>query len=77
MCSQHGAFVPLYQKNQILYGVLTARERARLDEMARLIERGQVKPLVNEVLALDEVGKAHERLEPGHGRGKIVLRVSQ
>ena len=45
--------------------------------MARLIERGQVKPLVNEVLALDEVGKAHERLEPGHGRGKIVLRVSQ
>ena len=56
--------MPLYQKNQILYGVLTARERARLDEMARLIERGQVKPLVNEVLALDEVGKAHERLEP-------------
>ena len=77
MYSQHGTFTPLYVNNQVLHGVLLARERARLDEMARLIERGQVKPLVNEVLALDEVGKAHERLEPGHGRGKIVLRVSQ
>jgi NADPH:quinone reductase len=75
--SQHGTFVPLYQKNQVLYGVLTAREQARLDEMTRLIERGQVQPLVDEVLALDEVGKAHERLESGHGRGKIVLRVAQ
>jgi NADPH:quinone reductase len=73
----HGDFVPLYQKNQVLYGVLTARERARLDEITRLIERGQVQPLVDEVLALDEVGKAHERLESGHGRGKIVLRVAQ
>jgi NADPH:quinone reductase len=73
----HGDFVPLYQKNQVLYGVLTARERARLDEITRLIERGQVQPLVDEVLALDEVGKAHERLESGHERGKIVLRVAQ
>jgi NADPH:quinone reductase len=72
-----GDFTPLYVNNQVLHGVLLARERARLDEMARLIERGQVKPLVNEVLTLDEVGKAHERLESGHGRGKIVLRVAQ
>jgi NADPH:quinone reductase len=73
----HGDFVPLYQKNQVLYGVLTARERARLDEITRLIERGQVQPLVDEVLALDEVGKVHERLESGHGRGKVVLQVAQ
>jgi len=72
-----GDFTPLYVNNQVLHGVLLLRERARLEEMSRLIERGQVKPLVNEVLALDEVGKAHERLESGHGRGKIVLRVEQ
>lgn len=72
-----GDFTPLYVNHQVLHGVLLARERARLDEMAHLIERGLVKPLVNEVLALDEVGKAHERLESGHGRGKLVLRVSQ
>jgi len=71
-----GDFTPLYQKNQILYGILTTRERARLDELTRLIERGQVKPLVDQVLDLNEVGKAHEQLESGHGRGKIVLRVA-
>jgi NADPH2:quinone reductase len=68
---------PLYQKSQTLYGVFLTRERARLDEMRRLIERGQVRPLVDWVLDLREVGKAHERLDSGHGREKIVLRVAQ
>ncbi len=72
-----GDFTPLYQKNQTLYGVFLTRERARLEELTLLIERGQVKPLVEEVLPLNEVGRAHERLESGHGRGKIVLRVAE
>jgi NADPH2:quinone reductase len=29
------------------------------------------------VLPLEDVAKAHERLESGHGRGKVVLRVAQ
>jgi NADPH:quinone reductase len=70
-------FVPLYQKNQVLYGVLNSRERARLDEITRLIERDQIKPLVDQTLDLNEVGQAHERLESGHGRGKIVLQVAE
>lgn len=52
------------------------RERQRLDEMSLLVERGRMKPLVEEVLELSEVGTAHERLDSGHGRGKIVLRVA-
>jgi NADPH:quinone reductase len=70
-------FVPLYQKNQVLYGVLNSRERARLDEITRLIERDQIKPLVDQTLDLNKVGQAHERLESGHGRGKIVLQVAE
>ncbi|MGI8866914.1 MAG: zinc-binding dehydrogenase, partial [Rubrobacteraceae bacterium] len=66
-----------YLKNQTLYGVFLSRERHRLVELSNVIERGQVKPLVDEVLDLSEVGKAHERLDSGHGRGKIVLKVSQ
>ena len=50
-------------------------ERARLDEITRLIESGQIKPLVDQVLDLNEVGKA--QLDSGHGRGKIVLRVAE
>jgi NADPH:quinone reductase len=72
-----GDLTPLYQMNQTLYGVFLNRERARLEEMSTLIERGQVRPLVAEVLPLEEVSKAHERLDSGHGRGKVVLRVAE
>jgi NADPH:quinone reductase len=72
-----GDLTPLYQNNQTLHGVFLTRERARLEELGVLIERGQVRPLVDEVLPLEEVGKGHERLDSGHGRGKIVLRVGE
>jgi NADPH2:quinone reductase len=75
--SLQGDLTPGYRLNQTFYGVFLLRERARLDEMTRLIERRQMRPLVDEVLPLDQVGKAHERLESGHGRGKVVLRVAQ
>jgi NADPH2:quinone reductase len=75
--SLQGDLTPAYQRNHTIYGVLTTRERKRLDEMTRLIERGQVRPFVDEVLDLNEVGKAHERLESRHGRGKVVLRVAE
>ena len=75
--SLQGDLTPAYQLNQTIYGVLTTRERGRLDEMTRLIERGQMRPLVDEVLPLNEVARVHERLESGHGRGKVVLRVTE
>src|ERR671916_2884577 len=75
--SLQGDFTPGYRLNQTFHGVLLLRERARLDEMTRLIERGQMRPLVDEVLPLNQVAEAHERLESGHGRGKVVLRVAQ
>lgn len=71
-----GDFTPLYVNNQTLHGILLMRERRRLEEMGLLAERGLIKPLVEEVLDLSEVGAAHERLDSGHGRGKVVLRVS-
>jgi NADPH2:quinone reductase len=74
--SLQGDFTPGYRLNQTFHGVFLLRERARLDKMTRLIERGQVRPLVDAVLPLNQVAKAHERLESGHGRGKVVLRVA-
>jgi len=72
-----GDFTPFYVKNQTLHGVFLTRERARLDEITLLIKRGQMRPIVDEVLPINQVGKAHERLESGHGRGKVVLRVAE
>src|SRR5215208_6633416 len=75
--SLQGDFTPGYRLNQTFHNVFLLRERAWLDEMTRLVEREQMRPLVDEVLPLEEVGKAHERLDSGHGRGKVVLRVAE
>ena len=47
-----GDLTPLYVKNQTLHGVLLMRERARLDELSPLLDRGQIAPLVDGVLDL-------------------------
>jgi len=70
-----GDLTLLYQKNIALHGVFLARERERLEEMRPLFERGQARPIIDEVLPLEQVRRAHERLDSGHGRGKIVLEV--
>ncbi len=46
-----------------------------LREIAKLIDAGQVKPIVETVLPLAEARRAHEISQSGHTRGKIVLQV--
>ncbi len=75
--SPQGDLTALYQKNISLHGVFVTREGSRLREMRPLFEQRQVRPLVDSVLALEEVSKAHVRLDSHHGRGKVVLRVGQ
>ena len=44
---------------------------------APIILGADISGVVEEVLPLEEVGKAHERLDSGHGRGKVVLRITK
>jgi NADPH2:quinone reductase len=46
-----------------------------LAEMNDLIADGRVRPHVAEVYSLDRAAEAFERLEDGHVRGKLVLRI--
>jgi NADPH:quinone reductase-like Zn-dependent oxidoreductase len=46
-----------------------------LRELAELVRGGQLRPHVEEVFPLDRAADAHERLEGGHVRGKLVLSV--
>jgi NADPH:quinone reductase-like Zn-dependent oxidoreductase len=46
---------------------------ARLEEAAGLIATGQIRVEVSARLPLDEAPRAHELIEGGHTRGKIVL----
>ena len=47
-----------------------------LAEIAKLIEDGKVKPVVDTVHHLAEARRAHELSETQHARGKIVLKVA-
>ncbi|HEV2993664.1 MAG TPA: NADP-dependent oxidoreductase [Acidimicrobiia bacterium] len=47
--------------------------RARLEDAAGLVASGQVRVEVSARLPLDEAARAHELIETGHTRGKIVL----
>jgi NADPH:quinone reductase-like Zn-dependent oxidoreductase len=49
----------------------------QLAEIGRLIDQGKVRPVIMASYPLAEARQAHERLERGHVRGKIVLVVTE
>lgn len=49
--------------------------RAQLIEIARLIEAGAIRPIVEATFPLEQARAAFERGLSGHNRGKLVLRV--
>ena len=49
--------------------------RKVLMEASKMVENGQLKPHVSDVLPLKEIRKAHEMSEGRHTRGKVVLQV--
>lgn len=48
---------------------------AQLTEIAKLVDAGKVKPVVETILPLAEARKAQELSQTRHARGKIVLKV--
>ena len=46
-----------------------------LDLLRPLYEDGRMRPTVTEVMPLEDAARAHEQIETGHTRGKIVLKV--
>jgi len=56
-------------------GVFVQPNRAQLEEIAKLVDAGKLRPIVEEVLPLKEAARAHEKNQTLHTRGKIVLRV--
>jgi NADPH:quinone reductase-like Zn-dependent oxidoreductase len=47
----------------------------QLTELAKLVDSGRLKPIVETVLPLSEARHAHELSQAGHVRGKMVLKV--
>lgn len=57
------------------FQVSMERDGDILDEITKLIEEVKIRPVIEEILDLSEVKKAHQKSQTGHARGKIVLRI--
>ncbi|MCM0614299.1 NADP-dependent oxidoreductase [Marinobacter sediminum] len=55
------------------HGMTVRPDVFHLDEIAELIEDGDVKVHIERAFPLEQVADAHELLEGGHVRGKLVL----
>jgi D-arabinose 1-dehydrogenase-like Zn-dependent alcohol dehydrogenase len=44
-------------------------------KLAKLVAEGKVKPVIDEVFAMEDVPRAYEKLKTGRAKGKIVVRV--
>jgi len=64
----------LFFKNLAFLGS-TMGSRSELLRVLRLVERGVLRPVVDRILPLDEVARAHELLESRRALGKLVLQI--
>ncbi|HEY4151706.1 MAG TPA: NADP-dependent oxidoreductase, partial [Pseudolysinimonas sp.] len=58
-------------------GFQVAPDGSTLAIISRLLDSGDVRVHVDQVFDLEKAATAHELIEQGHTRGKIVLRVSE
>jgi NADPH:quinone reductase len=70
-----GDLEPVIDRNITLHGVLMRPGRAVLDALAAEVGAGRLRPVVDQVLDLEDAATAHRRVETGRGQGKVVLRV--
>lgn len=67
------SLLEVWSKNLTVHFVFTPQYRAKLDALRKLIERAQLRPMINSILPWEQVVKAHQTLERGGTRGKVVL----
>jgi NADPH:quinone reductase-like Zn-dependent oxidoreductase len=57
--------------------IVTVKPRGgELEEISKLIEAGKLRPAIEKVFPLEEIGEAHRLSEAGHVRGKLVVKIS-
>lgn len=57
-------------------GVFVEPNQAQLGEIAKLVDSGKLRPIIETVLPLAQAARAHEMNQTLHTRGKIVLQVA-
>jgi NADPH2:quinone reductase len=62
---------------RVAYGLDPAHQGDILAGLARLVDRGLLRPHVSRRLPLADVAEAHRQLETGHTIGKVAIEVSE
>lgn len=70
-----GSVNAMQMRNQTLYFGFMERTREKIEALATLATRSQVRPLIDSVYPVERVADAHRKLEAGGMRGKIVLTI--
>jgi NADPH:quinone reductase-like Zn-dependent oxidoreductase len=69
--------IEAWGKNATYHFVFTRQNRNKMDELTKLVENNKLKPILNKVFPLSELGKAHSLLETKVGNenfyGKIGI----
>ena len=69
--------IEAWGKNATYHFVFTRQNRNKMDELTKLVENNKLKPILNKVFPLLEIGKAHSLLETKVGNenfyGKIGI----
>lgn len=72
--------IEAWGKNATYHFVFTRQNRNKMDELTKLVENNKLKPILNKVFQLSEIGKAHKLLETREGDedfyGKIGIEIS-
>jgi len=72
--------IEAWGKNASYHFVFTRQNRNKLDELTRLVENNKLRPVLNKVFPLEEIGKAHSLLEFKTGDenfyGKIGIQIN-
>ncbi|MCU7616286.1 zinc-dependent alcohol dehydrogenase family protein [Chryseobacterium sp. PBS4-4] len=72
--------IEAWGKNATYHFVFTRQNRNKMDELTKLVENKKLKPVVNKVFSLEDIGKAHSLLETRAGDkdlyGKIGIEIA-
>ena len=52
------------------------RNSGELEQIARLVDEGSLKPRISKIMSLKEAKEAEELSQKGHPHGKVILRVA-
>jgi len=61
--------------SQTLVSLSTKRSTRDLEHLARLIDEGKLKPVIDRTYPLEEAAEAIRYVEQGHSRGKVLVRI--